>query len=242
MGRDIVWTKELTERLRILYPRHSGREVAEIMGLPESAVYNKASALGIKRRSPYVRVTLTPEQREWLRDNYADTPNDDIMARLGLKFATLHRLARAYGLTKSEEYVLGCRRRNQRLAVKANKRNNWPPKGYRIPNARPFQKGVTNHMRLGPEREAERRRKIGETRRATIAAERRRILFGLGQRTKMKLNGCFPKKSRLRTRMRKRGYAIERAGNTAAITPETRRSKRLEEQCEKMGLRLMTAE
>ena len=81
--------------------------------------------------------------------------------------------------------------------------------------------------------------KSSETRKATIAAERRRILFGLEQRTKMKLNGTFRPKTNVRYQMRKLGYIVERGGQTATITPQTRRSEHYEKRCREVGITLI---
>ena len=127
------------------------------------------------------------------------------------------------------------------LARATNERNNWPPKGYIIPRSREFcfKKGVTPLIRLGPEKNAERIRKSVETRKATIASERRRILFGFEQRTKMKLNGTFRPKTNVRYQMRKLGYIVERGGQTATITPQTRRSEHYEKRCREVGITLI---
>lgn len=241
MGAYIEWTQEKSEILRDLYPLHKASEVAEMMGTSVTSVYKQANRLRLKkygRGRERAEAALSPEQVKWLRENYADTANAEIMARLGLSLSMLHEEARLYGLRKSEEWVSGMLER----ARKARRRRKWPPKGYVVPNRRLFQKGVNNLMRLGPEREAERRRKISESRRALIASERRRILFGLDQRTGMKLTGRFIAKTRLRCLMRKRGYVIERGGNEACLTPQTRRSERCEKRCREMGIRLIMAQ
>lgn len=242
MSKAEFWTRAQVERLRALYHLHTNQEIAEIMGATTAAISQEAFKLGLKKKQGKgVKVRLTPEQIEWFRTNYANTTNADIMAYLGIKSSTLHRFARAYGLTKSKEFMDGWQKEITRLARITNARNNWPPKGYIIPKSSEygFKKGVTNLMRLGPERNAERIRKSRETRKATIASERRRILFGLEQRTKMKLNGQFRPKANVRYQMRKLGYIIKTGGNTATVTPQTRRSEHYERRCKEVGIRLI---
>lgn len=239
MTKKEFWTGAQVERLCALYRKHTYSEIAERMGITVSAVRRKVAELGLKRKCGGRAVILTEEEIQWLRENYANTTNEEIMAHLDIKRTTLCRCARVYGLSKSKEFIYSWQIKNAQLARIANDHNDWPPKGYLIPNRHKFEKGVTSLMRLGPEREAERIRKMKETRKATIAAERRRILFGFDQRTKLKLNGRFRQKTNFRYHMRKRGYILERAGNTATITPQTRRSEYYEKRCKEFGIRLI---
>lgn len=242
MKTSEFWTRAHVERLCALYHSHTNDEIAEIMGISRYAVKKEAHMLGLKRGvHSWRKIILTREQIEWLRANYANTTNAETMARLNISNATLHRFVRAYGLAKSKEFMDGWQKEITRRARITNARNNWPPKGYIIPKSREygFQKGVTPLMRLGAERNAERIRKSREKRNATIAAERRRILFGLEQRTKMKLNGFFPAKANVRYQMRKLGYIVERGGQTAIITPQTQRSEHYEKRCREVGITLI---
>lgn len=240
MSKSKFWTRAQVDRLRALYLLHTNKEIAEMMGITKAAVSLMAYRLRLKKvHGKGVQVSLTTEQTEWLCANYANTTNAELMAHLNIKSTTLHRLARAYRLSKSKEFMLAVARENFRQASIAAARLGWPPKGYIIPNRHAFQKGVTNLMRLGPEREAARIHKSSETRKATIAAERRRILFGLEQRTKMKLNGTFRPKTNVRYQMRKLGYIVERGGQTATITPQTRRSEHYEKRCREVGITLI---
>lgn len=242
MSKSKFWTRAQVERLRALYHLHTNKEIAEMMGITNAAVSLMACRLRLKKvKGKGVQVSLTTEQIEWLCANYANTTNAEIMEHLDIKNSTLHRLARAYRLTKSKEFMADWQKKITEIARITNQRNNWPPKGYIIPNSRKycFKKGVTPLMRLGPEREAARIRKSSETRKATIASERRRILFGLEQRTKMKLNGTFRPKANVRYQMRKLGYLVDRGGNTATVTPQTRRSEHYERRCKEVGIHII---
>lgn len=80
-------------------------------------------------------------------------------------------------------------------------------------------------------------RKIGESRRKTVKAEQRRVLFGLDQKTKLRVVQCGRDKVSLRSNLRKHGYIIGRASNDAVITAGTRRSEKMERRAETMGIR-----
>lgn len=240
MKTSEFWTRAQVDRLRALYHSHTNDEIAEIMGITGMEVGQMVFKLGLVRGvHNWRKIILTREQIEWLRANYANTTNAEIMGHLKIRHAKLHELARAYGLTKSNEFMLKVAKENFRLASIAAARLGWPPKGYTIPNSHRFKKGVTNLMRLGPEKEAERIRRSRESRNATIASERLRIKWGLEQRTKMKLNGFFPAKINVRYQMRKLGYIVERGGQTATITPQTRRSEHYEKRCSELGITLI---
>lgn len=47
---------------------------------------------------------ITPSQVEWLRSNFADMPNTEIMFYLGIGDRALSKLVHRYGLKKSQEY------------------------------------------------------------------------------------------------------------------------------------------
>lgn len=162
------------------------------------------------------------------------------MSRLGLSHSTLHRFARELGLTKSRQFMKKCQTATTEAARLANMRNGWPPKGYIIPRSREFgfQKGVTNLERLGPRREAERVRKAAEARRATISKERMRIRWGFEQKTKLKL---VTNKTKIcyRYALKKRGYDIARGASVAYVTPETRRSLKVEADARKYGIQII---
>ena len=54
---------------------------------------------------------ITPSQVSWLRNNFADMPNTEIMFYLGIGDHALARLRNRYGLKKSHEYLkqMGCK-------------------------------------------------------------------------------------------------------------------------------------
>lgn len=186
------------------------------------------------------KIILTDRQRNWLIKHYKHTKNDEVMAKLGLTIAGLHRFARELGLKKSRQFMQRCQAATTEAARIANKARGWPPKGYRIPRGDEFgfKKGVTSAERLGPERNRERIRKAAESRRKTVAAEKRRILFGLPQRTKLKI-GYSRMKVHYRYELRKHGYQVAKGANEAFVVDGTVRSLAIEERAIKHGIRII---
>lgn len=90
--------------------------------------------------------------------------------------------------------------------------------------------------RLGREKLAERNRKIGQRRREMYASERRRVLFGLEQRTGIRVVRASKAKANLRSRMRAMGYEIGHGSNEVTVTALTRRSVRYEGMAAGMGM------
>lgn len=187
-----------------------------------------------------VPIQPTDSQLKWLTRHFRHTANDDILRRFGWSLSTLHRIARSLGLTKSRQYMRKTQARAATAARAANKARGWPPKGYRIPgaDANRFRPGESNRDRLGERRFRRSIARAAATRRATIAAERRRILFGLPQRTRLKL-GFSRAKVSYRYALRQRGYLIPRGGSDATVTPDTRRSPLVERRAASHGIHII---
>ena len=79
-------------------------------------------------------------------------------------------------------------------------------------------------------------RHIGEQRKKTFKAEKRRVLFGLEQKTGLRVVQAPKAKIRLRNGLRKKGYEIARASNEAFITAATHRSEVMEHRAISMGI------
>jgi len=173
---------------------------------------------------------LTDKQKKWIITNFKNTKNDEIMLKIGIKHSALHRFARENGLKKTKQFQRKCQLATTEAARIANKRNNWPPKGYIIPNKekRCFKPGQTNLERLGAKKERERIEKAAEARRKTVLAEKRRVLFGLPQKTKLKVVPAPRVKCSYRYLMRKRGYVVLRGSSEVYYTENTNRSETTE--------------
>lgn len=81
-----------------------------------------------------------------------------------------------------------------------------------------------------------------ETFREVYRKERRRVLFGLEQKTRLRVTRYSMERTRLRQNLRRHDYIIEYGLDDIYITSETKRSERLERRAEKMGMQLIIEE
>ena len=177
------------------------------------------------------KITLTPEQERWLVAHFRHTTNPEIARRLGISETTMHRFARKLGLTKSRQHMRKTQRNAADKAKASHLRNGtYPPKGYIIPRSEEFRfrPGETPVQRLGKAGERRRVEKSAESRRKTFREERARKLFGLPQRTGLRVLREPRGKTLDRYYLKKRGYILDESELIAYWTPETRRSPRLE--------------
>ena len=79
-------------------------------------------------------------------------------------------------------------------------------------------------------------RRMGESRKEFFRKEKRRVLFGLEQKTGLRVVQCPKEKISLRNNLRKHGYEIARASNEAIVTDNTRRSAIMETRAIQMGI------
>jgi len=175
-------------------------------------------------------MALTDKQKSWITKHFKNTKNDIILEKLKISHSALHRFAKENGLTKTKQFQKSCQLNATKFAREANKKNNWPPKGYVIPKSEEnrFKAGVTNQMRLGAKKNKERIEKSAASRRKTVAAEKRRVLFGLEQKTKLKVIRAPHNKIAYRNYLRRRGYVVDRAGVEIYYTEHTSRSEKVE--------------
>lgn len=117
------------------------------------------------------------------------------------------------------------------MANVVNRRNNWPPKGYVIPGSAEnrFKNGITPAKRLGKKRNQDRITKSAAARRKTVQAEKRRVLFGLDQKTKLKVVAAPRGKNAFRYVLKKRGYLVERGSPIVYFDDRTNRSRATEQ-------------
>lgn len=175
-----------------------------------------------------VKIELTERQEKWLRLHFKNTKNAEIAERLGISETAVHRYARLWGLTKTRAFRKATQLNAARKANESHIKNGtYPPKGYRIPRSEEFQfrKGETNLQRNGKRNEARRVEKSAASRKETLKREKARVLFGLEQKTKMRVISQPHYIACQRHYLRKLGYIVERGSLTAYYTPATRRSE-----------------
>jgi len=169
---------------------------------------------------------LSDKQKKWLIAHFKNTKNDDIILRLSITHSSLHRFARKMGLKKTSQFVHKCQAATTEAARIANKNNNWPPKGYKIPRSEEnrFKPGVSYRQKFGTNKDRKRINKIHQSRNKTIALDRIRIKWGLEQKTKLKLIVQPRSKVNYRHNFKKRGYIVDRDAKTIYYNQNTNRS------------------
>lgn len=183
---------------------------------------------------------LTPEQRQWLIENFPNTKNAEVAAYLHTSHRGAIRMARELGLWKTKEFVSemqmnAAQEAGRLLRLRGGNRGTKNLLKYGVKYR--FKKGENNYDRMPKDKVEAMHKKVGETRRKLYEDERRRVKWGLEQKTKLRVVRCTSQKISLRNNLRKRGYEIERASNEALIIDETRRSERMEARAESMGMR-----
>lgn len=184
-------------------------------------------------RGNFNKIILSEKEEKYLKMHYKHTKNSEIAQKLGISETSLHRFARMYGLTKSKQFMAKCNKEGSIKARIVNKANNWPPKGYRIPNSDKgyFKNGETNLKRLGKKRNDERIRKAVASRAKTFKTERGRAYFGLPQQTKLKVirrpRGYYHINWYLGTKC---GYILDRIKHIAYYSEATKRARILEKK------------
>lgn len=174
---------------------------------------------------------ITASQEAWLIKHYKHTKNAEVAVHLGISQSTMHRIVRKLGLKKTPQFIRKCQQATAAAAKESHLRNGtYPPKGYVVPNRRPFPKGVSNAERFGKRKEAERIRKSAESRENTRKSERARATFGLPQRTKLRVIPIPEAKVKLRWYLKSRGYILDEIARVAYYDENTKRGKRIEEK------------
>lgn len=195
-------------------------------------------------RGKWGKMTLTDEERVWMEEHFAHTKNEEVARHLGVSLRTAVRLACEMGLEKNAEFVRAMQANAVHHAARTNRGQGNAGKAnlLKYGKAYQFKPGIGNKDRLSAEAFSEMHRRSAETRKRTVMAERRRVAFGLEQKTDLRVIKAPKAKICLRNRLRKRGYVVPRASSDATIAADTRRSATLEQRAEKMGIRFYLTE
>lgn len=178
-----------------------------------------------------IKYVMTDRQERWFIKHFKHTKNEEIAAKFGISPTTVIRLARKLGLKKSPQFMTKCIEATTAAAKRSHLINGtYPPKGFQIPGKEKgyFKRGETSLQRLGQKREAERIRKATASREKTRKSERARAVFGLPQRTKLRVIPVPTAKLKLRYYLKKCGYLLDEKERIAYYTEETKRGKRIE--------------
>lgn len=190
-------------------------------------------------RNKYSKIILSAAEQEWMRKNFGTTKNADIADHLGISPRTVVRIARDMGLNKTSDFTKAMQLNAANHAARRNRANggNAGAKNLLIyGKAYQFKKGERQKDKMSAEAFDVMHRHIGEQRKKTFKAEKRRVIFGLEQKTKLRVVQAPKEKICLRNGLRKKGYEIARASNEAFITAATHRSKVMERRAISMGI------
>lgn len=225
------WTPEEVAELKRLRERGlSFRDIAGRLGRSPGSVENKHYQLNLPKVRKSTR-SLADAQLKWLDKHYKHTANSEIAARMGISKSSVIRLARLRGLVKSRQFIRKKAVEANRKAVEANKRRGWPPKGYVIPNQRGFEKGKGVWALVSEAKAKEMRRKSVESRAATFAKEKSRVVWGLPQKTNLRIGRQPVNKVQYRYRLRRYGYVEDAEDrNLFRYGPDLKRHLEVEER------------
>lgn len=158
------------------------------------------------------KVVLTEYGEKYLRNHFPNTRNEVLMEKMGISFSTFHRLARQLGLTKTKQFMRKMQANATEYALQSWK--SLPPAERKrrieigVKNFEGHKERIREEMRrrplmkrLTPKKQKEVKERANAKRNESIASDRRRILFGLPQRTKMRLVKSSPAKINARLRM-----------------------------------------
>lgn len=181
--------------------------------------------------NPPNKIILTPEQEQYLRENYATVIHHTLCQHLGVSTRTLVRMARARGLVKDMAAIEGQRGERiskslKHLSVIGAIKITGPENG----KASRFKPGFNAKELFGEEKFKEMHRKTVERRMQTFREERARVAFGLPQRTKLRVKRQPRQKIQDRYYLKKRGYILDETNNIAYYTADTHRATMLEER------------
>lgn len=249
------------EEIAALYPVTPNREIARQYNISVDALQDcLAHPRGWKKDYKALFIgsrggkSLTERQVAWIIKHYHHTKNEDIMEKYGIGESTIHRVARKYGLKKSERQMKKtqrnaaehahetCRRYglyeelSQRMKSKMQE---MYERGERIPGS--FKPGESNKDRLGKRRFQKCIEKGTASMRETRRKELMWIRWGLPQKTKLRLflnPDMRRKKSQKRYFFKKHGYYVKYGEDTVYYDENTDRRPEIEARAHEYGIRV----
>lgn len=191
------------------------------------------------KRNKYSKIILAETERDWMREHFSNTKNAEIAEHFGISPRTVVRIAHDMGLAKHPDFTKAMQRNASEHGARVNRATggNAGTKNLLLyGKAYQFKKGERQKDKMSVEAFEAMHRHIGEQRKKTIKAEKRRVLFGLEQKTKLRVVQAPKEKICLRNSLRKKGYKIARASNEVFITAATHRSEVMERRAMLMGI------
>lgn len=180
----------------------------------------------------------------FIKENFATTKNDELAQHCGISLSKLHTIARAYGLTKTADFMAMTQRAASAAGAKVVRAMSPEQKKRRIqaarnsPNARHFEKGHNLYEGKSEEYRKEVSRKRTESWKKTRQLEQARVDFNLPQRTKFRFalftNPLKNKKMyQMRYYLKFRGYVVN--GFSVSFTDNTKRTEGCENKAKELG-------
>ena len=187
------------------------------------------------------KTILTAEQRAWMVENFADTPNAKCCEQLGVSMRTIARLARELGLWKSSDFMKRAQANAAEHASKANAGEGNAGIINLLKYGKRFQYRPGHNPRgtMDEQQWQDMHARKGKALSHTYAKERRRVLFGLEQRTNLNVTREPRCVTSIRHSLKLRGYEVQRGSRIATITMMTTRSQRVEQNATKMHFRFI---
>lgn len=255
------------DELISLYPTTTNRELSRRFDISVDAIQKKIAVThGLKKNRKALLLgnraghSLSEEDIDWIIKHYKHTKNAEIMARFNIGESMLHRYARKYGLKKSNVFMKKAQRENAEKGYEvcldngvyeqnaAHLRKQWEEWKKLPRNQRPgYRAGVKPQHQPGVStRRYNKRIKEGyEKRRQTVRRERARLLYGLEQKTSLKLTKVMTRKmsAHKHAMIKQCNYFPDEEHPTWLLYDnETTRSARREAHAVKLGLKVYPSE
>ena len=181
------------------------------------------------------------EKEQFLKENYAFKTNGNLAKHLGISVPSVKKKAYELGLKKV------CAKRKIHSALEANvlkmsELNSYRSIADKLDISLSSVKSIINKATSKgyKKRSKEATKKImSEARIRLIKKERARAIFGLNPKTNLKV---FPNKQkyRMRDRLKRCRYDVERNGINVYIDDETRRHDNIENEARKLDFNIIT--
>lgn len=185
--------------------------------------------------------TIWNEEKErFLKKNYAFKTNGNLAKHLGISIPSVKKKAYELGLKKV------CAKRKLHSALEANVLRMSELNSYRsiadkldisLSSVKSIINKATNKGYKKRSKEST-KRIMSEARIRLIKKERARAIFGLNPKTNLKV---FPnkRKYRMRDRLKRCRYDVDRNSIDVYIDDETRRHDRIEQEAQKLGFNII---
>jgi DNA-binding CsgD family transcriptional regulator len=184
-------------------------------------------------------IIWSEEKESFLKKNYATTTNCKLASTLGVSIPSVKNKARELGLKKSY-----ARRKItpalEALALRMSAKNSYRSVADKLNISLSSVNNIVNEaVEKGYEKRSqqETRKIMSDIRVKTIKTERARAIFGLNQKTKLKV---FPNKQKyyMRDRLKRCRYDVDRNSMDIYIDDETRRHANMESEAKKLGFNI----